>query len=208
MARGSARNVAELAPSERSIAAADDMVSSPVDRTAIFVDAGYLFAAGSKLIAGDRQLRSQLHLDHGLVLSLLIEAARELTGLALLRVYWYDGASAGPNPTQAALAYRPNVKLRLGLVNERGQQEGVDQLIARDLVTLARNRAMTDALLLSGDDDLRSALEEAQELGVRVHLLGIAPARENQAATLMQAADGLRELSEAEVRRFLSKRSS
>jgi uncharacterized LabA/DUF88 family protein len=75
------------------------------------------------------------------------------------------------------------------------------------LVTLAKNRAMTDALLLSGDDDLRAAVEEAQAFGVRVHLLGIAPARENQAAALVQAADTTRELTEAEVRSFLSSRA-
>jgi uncharacterized LabA/DUF88 family protein len=65
---------------------------------------------------------------------------------------------------------------------------------------------MTDALLLSGDDDLRPAVEEAQALGVRVHLLGIAPARENQAAALVQAADTTRELTDGEVRGFLNSR--
>jgi uncharacterized LabA/DUF88 family protein len=177
-----------------------------VDRTAIFVDAGYLFASGSKLLTGDRQARSQVHLDHEAVLSLLIDLAQQLTSLPLLRIYWYDGASAGANPAQVALSYRPNVKLRLGLVNAQGQQEGVDQLLARDLTSLARNRAMADAVLLSGDDDMRSAVEEAQELGVRVHLLGISPARENQAAALVQSADGVRELSESEVRHCMSRR--
>lgn len=178
-----------------------------MDRTAIFVDAGYLFASGSKLVTGDRQTRSQVHLDHEAVLSFLSELAQQLTSLPLLRIYWYDGASSGANPAQVALSYRPNVKLRLGLVNAQGQQEGVDQLLARDLTTLARNRAVAEVVLLSGDDDLRSAVEEAQELGVRVQLLGIAPARENQAAALVQAADGVRELSESEVRHFMSRRS-
>jgi uncharacterized LabA/DUF88 family protein len=176
-----------------------------LDRTAIFVDAGYVFASGSKLVAGDRLARSQLRLDHDVLLALLVGLAAELTQLPLLRIYWYDGASGTANPAQVALSYRPNVKLRLGIVTERGQ-EGVDELIVSDLVTLARNRAITDALLLSGDDDIRPAVEEAQALGVRVHLLGIPKARENQAAALVQAADGTRELSEAEVRSFLSKR--
>lgn len=179
----------------------------PVDRTAIFVDAGYLFASGSKLLTGDRQTRSHVHLDHEAVLALLSELGRQLTALPLLRIYWYDGASAGANPAQIALSYRPNLKLRLGFVNAQGQQEGVDQLIARDLTSLAQNRAIAEALLLSGDDDLRGGVEAAQELGVRVHLLGIAPARENQAAALVQAADGVRELSEAEVRKFMAPRA-
>ena len=165
-----------------------------------------MFASGSKLIAGERHARSQLHLDHERVLELLTRLSSELTQLPLLRVYWYDGATAGPNAAHVALAYRPNLKLRLGLVTEHGQQ-GVDELLAHDLVTLAKNRAMTDALLLSGDDDLRAAVEEAQAFGVRVHLLGIAPARENQAAALVQAADTTRELTEAEVRSFLSSRA-
>ena len=177
-----------------------------MDRTAIFVDAGYLFASGSKLVAGERHARSQLHLDHERVLELLTRVAGELTQLPLLRTYWYDGASAGPNPAHVALAYRPNLKLRLGLVTEQGQR-GVDELLADDLVTLAKNRAITDALLLTGDDDLRAAVEETQALGVRVHLLGIAPARENQAAALVQAADTTRELTDPEVRSFLSSRS-
>jgi hypothetical protein len=178
-----------------------------LDRSAVFVDAGYLFASGAKLLTGERQPRGQLRLEHDRVLELLEGRARELSGLPLLRIYWYDGASAGPNASHVALAYRPNLKLRLGLVNEQGGQEGVDQLIADDLLKLAQNRAMSDALLLSGDDDLRPAVEQAQELGVRVHLLGIAPARENQAAALVQAADTSHELSEAELSGFLSLRT-
>jgi uncharacterized LabA/DUF88 family protein len=179
-----------------------------VDRTAVFVDAGYLFASGSKLVAGSKLTRSQLHLDHERVLALLASLAGELTGLPLLRIYWYDGASIGPSATHVALAYRPQLKLRLGLVNPEGGQEGVDELLAHDLLTLSRNRAIADAVLLTGDDDLRGAVEEAQTFGVRVQLLGIAPARENQAAALVQASDGVRELSEPEVRAFLSRRTS
>jgi hypothetical protein len=171
------------------------------------VDAGYVFASGSKLIAEERLSRGQLHLDHDAVLALLVDLASRLTGLPLLRIYWYDGASSGPNAAHVALAYRANLKLRLGSVNEQGQQRGVDQLIIGDLTSLARSRAMADAVLLSGDDDLLLAVEQAQELGVRVHLLGIAPSRENQAAALAQAADTRRELSEAEVRSFLSRRA-
>ena len=176
-----------------------------MDRSAIFVDAGYLFASGGKLLTGERKSRSKLHLDHESVLQLLTSLASELSGLPLLRVYWYDGASAAPNPAQVALAYRPNLKLRLGLVDAQGQH-GVDQLLAGDLVTLAQNRALADAIILTGDDDLRPAVEAAQTFGVRVHLLGIAPQRDNQAAALVQAADTLTELSDAQVRVFLQER--
>ncbi len=173
-----------------------------MDRTAVFVDAGYLFASGSRLIAGDKLARSQLHLDHEVVLSVLGDLVKE-TGLPLLRIYWYDGASTGPNAAHVALAYRPNLKLRLGQVTAQGQQ-GVDQLLVEDLVMLAKNRAMAEAVLLTGDDDIRDGVEQAQAFGVRVHLVGIPPARDNQAAALVQAADRVRELSEATVKSFLS----
>ncbi len=174
-----------------------------MDRAAVFVDAGYLFAEGSRLLAGEKLRRSALRLDHDKILKLFDELTLELTGLPLLRIYWYDGATSTPNPAQVALAYRPTVKLRLGLVDAQGQH-GVDSLLVSDLVTLAKNRAICDALVLSGDDDLRAGVEEAQAFGVRVQLLGIPPARQNQAGALVQSADGVRELAEAEVRDFLA----
>jgi hypothetical protein len=170
------------------------------------VDAGYVFAEGSKLIAGHKLTRSQLLLEYDVLLPLLQDLTAALTGLPLLRIYWYDGASSGASPAHIALAYRSNVKLRLGSVDASGQQ-GVDELIARDLTELSRNRAIADALLFSGDDDLRPAAELAQEQGVRLHLLGIPPVRDNQAAGLAQAADTRRELSDAEVRTFLRQRT-
>ena len=182
-----------------------------MDRAAVFVDAGYVFASGSRALSGEKLQRSQLHLDHEAVLRLLAALVAELTGLPLLRIYWYDGASTGPNAAHVALAYRPSLKLRLGHVDAHGQQQGVDQLLVTDLVTLAQNRALCDAVLVTGDDDLRDGVEQAQALGVRVHLVGIPPARENQAAALVQAADQVRELTRTELSSFLSlvpKRSS
>jgi uncharacterized LabA/DUF88 family protein len=177
-----------------------------LDRAAVFVDAGYVLAEGSKLIAGQKLTRSQLLLDYDVLLQLLHDLTSSLTGLPLLRVYWYDGASAGPSSAHVALSYRSNLKLRLGGVDASGQH-GVDELVARDLTALARNGAMADALLLSGDDDLRPAAELAQEHGVRLHLLGVPPARDNQAAGLVQAADTRHELTDAEVRSFLRRRN-
>jgi uncharacterized LabA/DUF88 family protein len=174
-----------------------------LDRTAVFVDAGYVFASGSRALTGEKLSRSQLHLDHEAVLKLLGALVDELSGLPLLRIYWYDGASTGPNAAHVALAYRPNVKLRLGQVDAQGQQ-GVDALLVTDLVTLAKNHALSDAVLVTGDDDLRAGVEQAQEHGVRVHLVGIPPARDNQAAALVQAADRVRELTTAELKSFLS----
>ncbi len=178
-----------------------------MDRAAVFVDAGYLFAAGSKLIANEKLPRGQWTLDYDAVLTVLTELVTEVTGLPLLRVYWYDGTATGPTPQQLALGYRSNVKLRLGFVNQHGEQEGVDSLVVTDLINLARNRAKADALLMTGDEDIRVGVQQAQEFGVRVHLLGISPARENQSGLLVQEADSVRELSSEEVQRLLSRAS-
>jgi hypothetical protein len=105
---------------------------------------------------------------------------------------------------QASLASRHNVKVRLGIVNRSGEQKGVDSLIVTDLISLSRNRAMADAVLVTGDEDIRVGVQQAQELGVRVHLVGLETATTNQSYLLRQEADTLREVSKAEVDSFLS----
>ncbi|MGC4093465.1 MAG: NYN domain-containing protein [Polyangiaceae bacterium] len=174
-----------------------------MDRAAIFVDAGYLFAAGARLLGAERVSRSELEVDLEQLGALLSKLCSEVSGLPLLRTYWYDAAPGAPTAQQQALAYLPNLKLRLGSLNQQGQQKGVDSLLIMDLINLARNRAMCDALLITGDEDIRVGVQQAQEFGVRVHLLGVAPARENQSGTLVQDADTLREISEQELRGFM-----
>jgi uncharacterized LabA/DUF88 family protein len=63
---------------------------------------------------------------------------------------------------QLSLAEADNVKPRLGQINDFGQQKGVDSLIVTDLVELSRNGSIGDALLLSGDEDVRIGVEIAQ----------------------------------------------
>lgn len=174
-----------------------------MDRTAVFIDAGYLYAAGSKLVAGEKLARGDVHLDYDQALQFFTGLTKELTGLPLLRIYWYDGTATGPTPQQLALAYKPNVKLRLGFVNQQGQQKGVDSLIVTDLIDLARNRAMADALLLTGDEDIRVGVQQAQGFAVRAHLLGIQPFRDNQSGFLLQEADTCREITRLDLDTFL-----
>jgi len=85
----------------------------------------------------------------------------------LLRIYWYDGASRKTDPTaeHSRLAHCNNIKVRLGFLNSQGQQKGVDSLIVTDLVELARNRAVGDVVLVSGDEDVRIGVQLAQILG-------------------------------------------
>jgi uncharacterized LabA/DUF88 family protein len=177
-----------------------------MDRVAVFVDAGYLFAQGSIALTGKKLTRSQLQLDHNKTLAALEQFACQISTLPLLRLYWYDGTSTGPTDQHTALAYLANLKLRLGFVNSHGQQKGVDSLIFTDMISLARNGAMADAVLLSGDEDLRVGVQQAQELGVRVHLLGIRPSRGSQSTFLLQEADTVHEWGPDELSPFLSVR--
>ena len=175
-----------------------------MDRAAAFVDAGYLFAQGSILIAGKKLRRGETRLDEPKVLAFLEGLVKAATGLPLLRIYWYDGTNSGPSPVHISLAYRPNVKVRLGIVNAFGEQKGVDSLIVTDLINLSRNGAMTDAVLVTGDEDIRVGVQQAQEFGVRVHLVGLEHAQSNQSNLLRQESDTLREISKAEVQTFLT----
>ena len=172
---------------------------------AVFVDAGYLFAQGSAELCGRKLTRNEMTLDYAAVIAKLKVFAETQSGLPLLRVYWYDGASQGPTPQHNTLARLADVKVRLGLVNSIGQQKGVDSLIVTDVLMLARNRAMAHCVLLSGDEDLRVGVQLAQECGVRVHLVGIKPARGTQSVLLFQEADATYEWASSDLSDFLSR---
>ena len=175
-----------------------------VDRVAVFVDAGYLFAQGSKALCGQKLERRYVSLDHQVAIDRLTEFAEATSKLPLLRIYWYDGTSTGPTPQHNTLADRPNIKVRLGVVNSMGEQKGVDSLIVTDMITLARNRAMASCVLLSGDEDIRVGVQQAQEYGVRVYLLGIKPARGSQSLFLLREADRSHEWSAHDLKPFLT----
>ncbi len=175
-------------------------------RSATFVDAGYLYAAGTKLLSGTSIPRSSVQLDIDAVLAALLEVATDVSpSRSLLRTYWYDGMPrSGPTTEQERLADSDDVKLRLGMIGFTGRQKGVDSLIVTDLIELARNRAISDAVLLSGDEDVRIGVQIAQSFGVRVHLLGIEPATHNQSRLLRQEADTTVEWQRSDVDAFLS----
>lgn len=175
-----------------------------MDRVAVFIDAGYLFAQGSVALSGHKLPRGSMTLDSAKALQALEELATKISGLPLLRIYWYDGTSTGPTPQHLALAHLSGIKMRLGFVNSVGEQKGVDSLLISDMLTLAKNRAMADALLLSGDEDLRVGVQLAQEFGVRVHLVGIKPSKGSQSLFLLQEADTTHELSVEDLSSFLS----
>ena len=173
---------------------------------AVFVDAGYLKKAGLAAVTGSSEQPGETgRLNLPGIVAKLRAVAGERTGNArLLRIYWYDGMVRGrPSVEQEELAYMDDVKLRLGVVRD-GRQKGVDSLIVTDLIELARNHAISDAVLLSGDEDLRIAVQIAQSFGVRVHLVGIEPSRNNQSSLLMQEADTTSEWSRDDIDAVLS----
>lgn len=175
---------------------------------AVFVDAGYLYAQGSALISGQgQQPRIRTRLNVSGVLNDLVEEARAVEPNArLLRIYWYDGLARGGllNIEQRSVAESENVKVRFGTINSRGEQKGVDSLIVTDLIELSRTHAISDALILSGDEDIRVGVQVAQTFGIRVHLLGIQPARGSQSPDLIAESDTHREWEHNKVSAWLS----
>jgi hypothetical protein len=175
-----------------------------MDRVVVFIDAGYLFAQSSVALTGKKLPRSGLVLNSEKAVEAFSKLGSKLSGLPILRVYWYDGTSTGPTTQHLSLAHLSNLKLRLGFVNSVGEQKGVDSLIVTDMITLARNGAMADAVLLTGDEDIRVGVQQAQEYGVKVHLVGIKPSRGSQSLPLLQEADSTLEWGPSELEEFLS----
>jgi uncharacterized LabA/DUF88 family protein len=176
-------------------------------QTAAFVDAGYLYAQGSALLAGSKQPRSRVRLSVPAMLADLVAEAKAVEPNArLLRIYWYDGLARGGslNLEQKAVAESENVKCRFGTINSRGEQKGVDSLIVTDLIELARSHAISDAFIMSGDEDIRVGVQVAQTFGIRVHLLGIQPARGSQSPDLLAEADTLHEWTKNKVEEWLT----
>ena len=178
-----------------------------MDRYAIFVDAGYLFAAAGSLCFGTSHRRN-LNLDPEKATLFLRKRCGRHCDQPHLRTYWYDGApDAVPTDDQVRVGEQQGVKLRLGRLTPHGQK-GVDPRIVRDLIVLSRNGAMRTAYLMSGDEDVREGVVEAQEFGVAVILLGIESlaGRPNQAATLIREADDLITLSRTDCMEFITRR--
>ncbi|GAA3098615.1 NYN domain-containing protein [Streptomyces rectiviolaceus] len=177
---------------------------------AIFVDAGYVYAAAGRLAVGTEDRRA-FDLDaEGLIEAFIDKARTIFADSRLLRVYWYDGARRRIHTVeQQSIAELPDVKVRLGNLNANNQQKGVDSLIRTDLESLARHRAISDAALIGGDEDLVSAVEAAQGYGARVHLWGIeATDGRNQAEPLLWEVDSQRTFDLEFFKPYVSRRSA
>lgn len=174
-------------------------------RHAVLVDVGYVYATAGLLVASNISRRAFAVNVDGLVAALIDRVRTKVPG-DLLRVYWYDAArDRVPTVEHRLVATIPNVKVRLGNLNAAGQQKGVDAQLRQDLEALARNRAVTDVVLITGDEDMVSAVEAAQAYGVRVHVWGIEPPYGvNQAERLVWEADTRDELDADFIRPFVT----
>ncbi|MER7422974.1 NYN domain-containing protein [Nonomuraea rubra] len=175
-----------------------------MDRCALFVDAGYLLADGAMAVHGTRH-REAVSWDYPGLLQLMTSLSRERTGLPLLRCYWYEATVEGRRtPEHDALADIPGLKLRLSRIRP-GRREGVDAQVHRDLMTLARNNAICDAVVVSGDEDLAQVVCDAQDLGIRVSVIHIAAdGGWAVSRSLRQECDDLVELGAAHLRPYVS----
>ncbi|GAA1508520.1 NYN domain-containing protein [Streptomyces albidochromogenes] len=177
-----------------------------MDRCVVLVDAGYLLGAAASLLAGE-PARSRITVDHAALIQGLRERAEADTQQPLLRIYWFDGApDRVPQPEHRRLRVMPRVTVRLGALTRsdgRWAQKGVDAAMHAELTELARNRACSDIVLVTGDGDLLPGLMSAKEHGVAVHLWAVqaADGDYNQSEDLVAEADERRVLDRAWITR-------
>ena len=170
-----------------------------MDRCIVLVDAGYLLGAAASLLAGEPS-RSRITVDHTALIQALRERAESETERPLLRIYWFDGApDRVPQPEHRRLRVMPRVTVRLGALTRsdgRWAQKGVDAAMHAELTELARNRACSDIVLVTGDGDLLPGMMAAKEHGVAVHLWAVqaADGDYNQSEDLVAEADERRVL--------------
>ncbi|GGK66990.1 NYN domain-containing protein [Nocardia camponoti] len=158
----------------------------------VYIDAGYLLASAAVRVAGT-SLRNGIHVNYAPLIDQIQTVAQEYSGLPLLRAHWYDAAKdAVPDAQQQRIGELPRTKLRLGRIGMDGLQKGVDLRIGLDMAAHARNRIADVFILVSGDDDLTEAVEEAQSHGVQVIVMAVPNANDKPHAVshhLIRAAD-------------------
>ena len=174
-----------------------------VDRCALFVDAGYVLADGAMAVHGTRR-RESVSWDYAGLTQFLAGLASEQSGLPLLRCYWYEATVEGRRSDEHdTLADLPGVKLRLAKMRP-GRREGVESEIHRDLATLARNKAVTDAMVVSAEEDLAQVIADVQDLGMRVTLVHIAVEGNGVVPrALRQECDDIAEINSGHLRPYV-----
>ena len=178
-----------------------------MDRCALFVDAGYALADGAMAVHGTRR-RESVSWDYPGLVELLSNLAAERTKLPVLRCYWYEATVEGRRAAEHdTLADLPGVKLRVAK-KRPGRREGVESEIHRDLTTLARNKAVSDVMVVTAEEDLAPVIADVQDLGLRVTLLQVAGGGDGDgdaagSRALRQEADDFVEVSAEHLRPYV-----
>jgi uncharacterized LabA/DUF88 family protein len=174
-----------------------------VDRCALFVDAGYVLADGAMAVHGTSH-RESVSWDYAGLLQFFANLSADRTGQQLLRCYWYEATVDGRrSPEHDTLADLPGLMLRLGRMRP-GKREGVETEIHRDLTTLARNRAISDVLLVSAEEDLAQVIADVQDLGVRVTIVHISvDGNWTVSRSLRQQCDDIVEIDSTQLRPYV-----
>ncbi|MBI3724956.1 NYN domain-containing protein [bacterium] len=152
----------------------------PIDRSAVFIDAGYLEKVLEKEFG-----KPKIHFGK------LVEQLA--CGKELLRAYYYNCPPYQSNPPTddemarkasadkfyAALRRLPRFEIRLGRLEKRGcqscgklhfQQKRADLMLGVDLVNLSAKQQISRAVIVAGDSDFLPAIHAAKDSGVLVHL--------------------------------------
>jgi hypothetical protein len=174
-----------------------------VDRCALFVDAGYVLSDGAMAVHGTRR-RESVSWDYAGLVQFFGGLATERTKQPLLRTYWYEATADGQRSADHdTLADLPGVKLRVAKMLP-GRREGVEGEIRRDLTTLARNKAVSDAVVVSAEEDLAQVIAYVQEMGMRVTLLPVAVDGDAKVSrALRQECDDIEEISAEHLRPYV-----
>lgn len=185
-----------------------------MDRFAIMVDAGYFLRQAVEIVTAKASgQRNDLEfVDLPGMMAHLVQSSRALLELPdsreLLRVYWYDGIpSNGITPQQRLIMELADVNFRGGTINGARQQKGVDSLIITDLLELAANHAICDAVVITGDSDLAVGIDLSQRKGVRVGVIGLedlsAGVTHSQSFEITSRADRVGRLGAADLDPFV-----
>ena len=175
-------------------------------RYAIFVDAGYLLAAGGWATV-DVNRRAQMVVDYAGLINLILERSSDLMGSKeLLRLYWFDASpNRVPMKEHLTISEVPDTKVRMGQLTLRGEQKGVDAMLFADLTSLSHEGRIGDAIVVAGDGDFVEAVSRSQSAGVRVHVWGVHTPQSTVSPDLRREADRFFLLSPDELRAFFER---
>ena len=180
-------------------------------RYAVFVDAGYLWAAGITAVFGDSKEvdsynRSNVKIDYRDLIHMIKSFSKKMANeRELLRVYWYDAApDRVPTKEHQKINVLPEVKTRIGHLTANGVQKNVDTMLLLDLNALARQNSIATAVILGGDGDFVEGVATAQSFGVKVYIMAIGSDGNSLSPELRAEADDVLLLGRSDLSKYFT----